>query len=50
MQTRQIPTCCGRDMQPNMETPKFVEMNCEVCGDVVYVKKERAEKPQMLDD
>lgn len=50
MRTLQVPTCCGREMQQNMETPKFVEMNCGVCGDVVYVKKDRAERPQMLDD
>lgn len=46
----QAPKCCGREMRPNMETPKFLEMGCDICGDVVYVKKDRAERPQMLDD
>ena len=50
MRMLQMPKCCGREMQPNMETLKFIEMNCGICGDVVYVKKEQAEKPQMLDD
>ena len=46
----QKPKCCGREMTPAMETIKFLELNCEVCGDVVYLKKDRAARPQMLDD
>ncbi len=45
-----IPRCCGREMIPVMETTKFLEVGCEICRDVVYVKKESAVKPQMLDD
>jgi hypothetical protein len=37
-------------MKPVMETGKFLEAHCEVCGDVVYVKKESIVRPQMLDD
>lgn len=37
-------------MQPVLETPKFSEMRCELCGDIVYVKKEKIEKPKMIDD
>lgn len=45
-----LPTCCGKEMQLAMETFKFLEVHCNACGDVVYLKKERAERPQMLDD
>lgn len=47
---QKIPKCCGREMKPVMETTKFLEVDCEVCKDVVYIKKESANKPQMLDD
>ncbi len=45
-----IPKCCGSEMRPVMETTKFLEVHCGVCGDIVYIKKEAAKKPQMLDD
>jgi len=34
----------------NMETVKFLETQCDLCGDVVYLKKEKIERPQLLDD
>lgn len=37
-------------MRLGLETPKFWEAHCDLCGDVVYVKKDRVEKPQLLDD
>ena len=43
------PKCCGKEMIAGMETGKFLELNCEICGDVVYLKKQSA-RPQMLDD
>ncbi len=46
----QRPRCCGRDMNLGLETLKFWEAHCDVCGDVVYVRKNKVEKPQMLDD
>jgi hypothetical protein len=45
-----MPTCCGREMVPVYDTSKFVEAHCGLCGDVVYVKKESAQKPELLDD
>jgi hypothetical protein len=45
-----LPVCCGRNMEPLLETTKFLEVHCSRCNDVVYVKKEKAEKPRMLDD
>ncbi len=45
-----LPKCCNRDMRLGLETAKFFEAHCDLCGDVVYVKKESAAKPQMLDD
>ncbi len=37
-------------MRPGLETVKFFEAHCDLCGDVVYVKKDKAARPQMLDD
>jgi hypothetical protein len=37
-------------MKPLMETSKFLEVHCNRCNDVVYVKKAVSEKPRMLDD
>ena len=45
-----MPRCCEREMKVTVETSKFLETQCEVCGDVVYIKKDNALKPQMLDD
>ena len=45
-----MPKCCGREMKISIETPRFIELQCEKCGDIVYVKKDAAQKPVMLDD
>ena len=45
-----IPRCCEREMRVAMETVKFLETHCDLCGDVVYVKKDKLPKPQLLDD
>ncbi len=45
-----MPTCCETEMNSVYETTKFMEAHCGVCGDVVYVKKEAAQKPQLIDD
>ncbi len=37
-------------MKKRTETLQFEEYECSKCGDVVYVKKKIAVKPQMLDD
>ncbi len=42
--------CCNTVMKKNLETAKFVELQCRVCGDVIYVKKETRAKPVMIDD
>jgi predicted RNA-binding Zn-ribbon protein involved in translation (DUF1610 family) len=46
----EIPLCCGKGMKINIETSRFIEFQCENCGDVIYVKKIDAQKPIMLDD
>ena len=46
----EIPKCCGKKMIISLEGIKFIEARCESCGDMVYIKKEEAHKPQMLDD
>ncbi len=48
--TMSVPKCCGTEMAMNAETNRFVEVQCRLCGDVVFVKKADTEKPQMLDD
>lgn len=42
--------CCGKEMRLKAETLQFQEYYCEKCGDVVYVKKAVAARPQMIDD
>lgn len=43
-------TCCRTEMRLKAETLSFQEFSCEVCGDVVYIKKRTAARPVMLDD
>lgn len=45
-----VPKCCGEKMEKLIETSRFAEMECSVCGDVVFVKKDKTEKPQLIDD
>ncbi len=45
-----LPKCCGRDMKIQMETSKFLEVQCPRCKDTVFIKKDSVEKPQLLDD
>jgi hypothetical protein len=35
-----IPKCCGKKMSVNLETRRFIELWCETCDDIVYVKKD----------
>lgn len=45
-----LPKCCGRRMNITLDTGRFWEVACDICRDVVYVKKSDMPKPQMLDD
>ena len=46
-----VPNCCGEKMKINIETSRFIELQCCKCGDVVYLKKDAdSQKPVMLDD
>ncbi|MFH0832155.1 MAG: hypothetical protein V1900_00315 [Candidatus Aenigmatarchaeota archaeon] len=46
-----IPVCCGKKMKINMELGRFVEVQCDKCGDTVYIKKySDAQKPVLIDD
>jgi len=45
-----VPKCCGSKMTIRMENSRFLEVQCETCGDTVFVKKEAVNAPQMLDD
>jgi len=45
-----IPACCGKEMKVNIETSRFVEVQCESCGDIIYVKKSDSQRPVMIDD
>lgn len=42
--------CCGMEMKKRADTLLFEEYECSKCGDVVYVRKKAAAKPQMIDD
>jgi hypothetical protein len=45
-----VPKCCGKRMRVNLETPRFIEVHCDVCNDIVYIKKDDVQEPQLLDD
>lgn len=45
-----LPRCCGREMKIRFDLRRFFEAYCDVCRDVVYIKKPGAQKPQLLDD
>jgi hypothetical protein len=32
------PKCCDQEMVENLDLGRFLELKCEVCSDVVYVK------------
>ena len=44
------PECCGQQMNVRTDMGRFLEVFCEVCKDSIYVKKQDAAKPQMIDD
>jgi predicted nucleic-acid-binding Zn-ribbon protein len=46
-----IPVCCGEKMKINIETSRFIEVQCKKCGDIIYLKKDAGDqRPVMLDD
>ena len=47
---KDLPTCCGSSMKVKIETSTYIEVECKKCGDIVYVKKDKATKPLMIDD
>ena len=46
----EIPKCCGKDMKISMETGSFLEVQCQECGDVVFIKKGTQKAPELIDD
>ena len=44
------PECCGQQMTVRTDIGRFLEVFCEVCKDSIYIKKQDATKPQMIDD
>lgn len=45
-----LPRCCGKRMQKSVETQRFMEAWCDICDDIVYIRKDGTSRPQMLDD
>ncbi len=45
----EMPKCCGKEMRINIETDRFTEVQCPVCGDVIFIKR-GSSLPQMIDD
>lgn len=37
-------------MKITVETARFYEVGCLECGDTVFIRKQEAEKPQLIDD
>jgi hypothetical protein len=46
----ELPVCCGKQMEIKLELGRFVEVRCPKCGDIVYVKKYKEERPVLIDD
>jgi hypothetical protein len=46
----EVPNCCGKPMRVVVETGTYHEVQCDVCKDTVFLKKEEADKPQLIDD
>lgn len=44
------PACCGERMTVGAEGRRLLELVCAQCGEIVYVKKLGADRPQMIDD
>jgi len=45
-----IPKCCGKEMKIIANMARHIELECEKCGDTIFLKKGDAEKPVMIDD
>ena len=45
-----LPSCCGREMNAKLDLGRFWEAHCDICDDVVYIKKSETSKPHMIDD
>ena len=45
-----LPMCCGNYMKKSLELGRFLEAQCEKCGDVIYIKNTELQKPILLDD
>ena len=50
MKNIEIPECCGRKMNIILDLGRFWEAHCNVCNEVVYIKKTEMPKPQMISD
>jgi hypothetical protein len=50
MAGRESPRCCSREMRVVADNGKFFEAYCNNCRDVVYVRKPRVPKAQMMDE
>ena len=37
-------------MQVSLETTRFIEVWCDTCDDIIYIKKDEVLGPQLLDD
>lgn len=46
----EMPVCCGNEMNAVMELGRFIEVQCNRCKDVVYVKMFSKSMPVMIDD
>lgn len=50
MNKMKLPQCCKQPMDLKNNMGKFVEAHCNICGDIIYIKRHEMTKPQMLDD
>jgi hypothetical protein len=34
-----LPSCCSQEMKVKLESQRFVEVACQNCNDIIYLKK-----------
>ncbi len=42
--------CCDKEMKVSIETKEYLELMCESCTDVIYIKKNDIKSRELLDD
>lgn len=47
---KDLPICCGSEMKTSLELGRFIEVQCNKCNDVIYIKRQTVQTPVLIDD